>query len=209
MRSTPRSAPGIPPLILASTSPYRRTLLARIADDFETVVPAVDESPRPGEPPADLARRLARDKAGVVARSHPGAIVIGSDQVAVIDDRVLGKPGDMERARSQLQAGSGREVLFHTAVCVAAADGRAFEALDTTRVRFRILTAGEIDAYLEIERPFDCAGSFRCEGLGIALFEAIETHDPTALIGLPLIASCNLFRAAGLDPLRLRTAPAE
>jgi septum formation protein len=191
----------VPAVILASTSPYRRELLARIVPAFGTVSPQVDESAQSGEPPVALAIRLARAKAAAVAALNPGAIVIGSDQVADLDGEALGKPGDAPRATEQLRRCSGRTIAFHTAVCVVPPDGVRHEASDLTRVRFRTLAGTEIAAYVERERPFDCAGSFKAEGLGIALFEAIESSDPTALIGLPLIATCRLLRAAGFDPL--------
>lgn len=188
-------------LILASTSPYRRELLARIAGSFETLAPNADETPLSGENAAELARRLASDKACSVARLNPGAIVIGSDQVAEIDGRIFGKPGGLDEAHRQLRSASGRDMVFHTAVCVINTDGGKHEALDTTRVRFRMLSEREIDHYLERDCPFDCAGSFRCEGLGITLFDAIDTRDPTALIGLPLISTSRLLRSVGFDPL--------
>lgn len=188
-------------LVLASTSRYRRELLGRIAARFSAVAPDVDETALPDEAPAALALRLAVAKARAVAALRPEAAVIGSDQVAELDGRALGKPGGHAQARAQLATSSGREVLFHTAICVIAGDGEARTAADLTRVRFRTLAADEIERYLERERPYDCAGSFKAEGLGIALFEAIVTDDPTALIGLPLIATCRLLRAAGFDPL--------
>jgi 7-methyl-GTP pyrophosphatase len=184
-------------LVLASTSPYRRELLARLRLPFDVVRPDTDETPRDGEAPAPLAQRLAAAKAGVVARANPGAWVLGSDQVAALDDAPLGKPGDRPRARAQLAAMSGRSVVFHTAVCLAHADGRAFAAHDATTVRFRTLADDEISRYLDAEQPFDCAGSFKSEGLGIALFEAIASDDPSALVGLPLIATARLLRQAG------------
>lgn len=188
-------------LVLASTSRYRRELLGRIVARFGAVASDVDETPLPNEAPAALALRLAAAKARAVAALRPGAVVLGSDQVAELDGRALGKPGGHAQARAQLAASSGREVLFHTAVCIIAGDGEAHTAADLTRVRFRALAADEIERYLERERPYDCAGSFKSEGLGIALFEAIATDDPTALIGLPLIATCRLLRALGIDPL--------
>lgn len=188
-------------LILASTSAYRRQLLGRIVPQFTVDSPAVDEAPLPGEPPGQTASRLARAKARAVASRQPGAIVIGSDQVAELDGRRLGKPGDAATARVQLQAASGRTVDFHTAVCVIDAAGTLHEAIDLTRVRFRFLGAADIERYVDREKPFDCAGAFKAEALGIALFEAIESSDPTALIGLPLIATCRLLRDAGIDPL--------
>jgi len=184
-------------LILGSTSPYRRELLARLRVPFETARPDVNEAPLPGEHPQALAVRLARAKAQAVAALHPDAWVIGSDQVAAFDARSIGKSGDRDAAIAQLMAMSGREVAFHTALCVARGSSEAFEALDATRVRFRTLSGDEIARYVDAEQPFDCAGSFKCEGLGIALFETIEARDPTALIGLPLIATGRLLREAG------------
>jgi len=186
-----------PALVLASTSAYRRELLARLGLPFETVRPEVDETPRAGEPPDALALRLAAAKARAVAALHPGARVIGSDQVADFDGRPLGKPGGREAAIAQLAAMSGRAVAFRTAVAVASGDGVA-TALDTTLVRFRALAAAEIERYVDAEQPFDCAGSFKSEGLGITLFDAIEGTDPTALVGLPLIATSRLLRDTGL-----------
>ena len=183
-------------LLLASTSRYRRELLQRLGLPFECVPPQVDESPSPGEPPAALASRLAAAKAAAVSASHPDAWVIGSDQVADLDGHVLGKPGDFDTASAQLRAMSGREVAFHTALCVAGPGFRE-HAVDTTRVRLRELDDGEIARYLRAEPAFDCAGSFKAEGLGIALFDAIDSRDPTALVGLPLIATARLLRKAG------------
>lgn len=183
-------------LVLASTSPYRRGLLARFGIAFDTARPEVDETPLPGESPADLAGRLAVAKARAVAAGGD-AWVIGSDQVAGLDGRPLGKPGSRDRAIEQLRAMSGRAVEFQTGVCVAGGDGAHQFALDTTVVRFRALGDEEIARYVDAEQPFDCAGSFKAEGLGITLFEAIETRDPTALIGLPLIETARLLRAAG------------
>ena len=187
----------MPRLLLASTSPYRRELLARLRLPFEAVRPDADETPRPGEAPEALARRLAADKAHSVARGAGDAGVIGSDQVAALGDEALGKPGDLPNARRQLRSMSGREVRFHTALCLAHGDGRALEALETTVVRFRALEDAEIERYLAAEQPFDCAGSFTSEGLGIALFESIESRDPTALVGLSLIDTARLLREAG------------
>ena len=185
-----------PALILASTSPYRRELLARLRIPFETARPETDETARPGEAPAELARRLSAAKALAVARVNPTAWVIGSDQVAELDGRALGKPGGRAEAIDQLKAMSGRSVDFRTGLCLCGG-GQEQVALDTTTVRFRILAEPEITRYVDAERPFDCAGSFKCEGLGISLFEAIESHDPTALVGLPLIATARLLREAG------------
>lgn len=183
-------------LILASTSPYRRELLARLRLPFDVVRPEVDETAHAGESPATLALRLARAKAAAVALAHPEAWVIGSDQVADLDGVPLGKSGGRDAAIAQLAAMSNRAVVFRTAVSVRRGDV-AHDALDATRVRFRPLAAGEIARYVDAEQPFDCAGSFKSEGLGIALFDAIETHDPTALVGLPMIATARLLRLAG------------
>ena len=191
----------LPRLILASTSAYRRALLERLGLPFTVARPEVDETPQPGESPQTLAVRLARAKAeAVLASAEAGggaAWVIGSDQVADLDGEPLGKPGTAERAIAQLGAMSGREVRFLTALCLAGPNGRRFESLDVTTVRFRSLSADEIARYVERERPLDCAGSFKSEGLGIALFEAIDSRDPTALIGLSLIDTARALRAAG------------
>ena len=191
------------PLILASTSRYRRELLARLALPFETAAPDVDETPRAGEAPRELALRLALEKAQAVAQAmadrKPQAIVIGSDQVADLHGQPLGKPGTHERAAAQLARMSGQTVLFHTAVAVVQASrGFAQSSLATVTVRFRTLDAATIERYLLAEQPYDCAGSAKSEGLGIALLQAIESDDPTALIGLPLIRTAQLLRAAGL-----------
>ncbi len=183
-------------LLLASTSPYRRALLQRLALPFDCVRPDVDESPLAGEPPRALAVRLAAAKAAEVAKRYPGAWVIGSDQVADLDGHPLGKPGSVPAAQAQLEAMSGKMVHFHTAICLMR-DAEQLQAVDTTSVRFRDLLAAEIERYVDAEQPLDCAGSFKCEGLGIALFDAIENRDPTALVGLPLIALCGLLRQAG------------
>jgi septum formation protein len=191
-----------PALILASTSRYRRGLLERLRLPFEVQAPLVDESPRAGETPAALAERLALAKADAVATLRPHAVVIGSDQVADLDGVAIGKPGDHTRAVAQLWAMSGRSVLFHTAVAVRRADTAYARVLTApVRVRFRHLTGVEIEHYLRAEEPYDCAGSAKAETLGIALLEAIDSDDPTALIGLPLIRTCTLLREAGLDPL--------
>lgn len=183
-------------LILASTSPYRRELLARLRLPFETARPEVDETALADESPSQTAQRLAAAKAAAVALREPGAWAIGSDQVAELDGRPLGKPGGREAAIAQLVAMSGCEVLFLTALSLQR-DGIALHALDVTRVRFRSLHADEITRYVDTEQPFDCAGSFKSEGLGITLFDSIESQDPTALIGLPLIALGGLLRKAG------------
>ena len=192
-----------PALILASTSRYRRELLERLMLPFEVMAPEVDETASPGEAPQALARRLALAKARAVARLRPQAVVIGSDQVAELDGEAIGKPGHHENAVAQLRRLSGRSVSFHTAVAVAC-DAAGFEQarLAHVTVRFRALTDAEIEVYLRREQPYDCAGSAKCEGLGIALLESIESDDPTALIGLPLMRTCELLRAAGLKLLQ-------
>ncbi|HID8535574.1 TPA: Maf family protein [Stenotrophomonas maltophilia] len=184
------------PLVLASTSRYRRELLQRLGLPFDCARPDVDETPLNGEAPLALATRLAAAKAAEVAARHPGAWVIGSDQVADLNGQPLGKPGTVEAACAQLAAMSGQTVRFHTAVCLSH-DGDSLATLDLTEVRFRALKQDEIARYVAAEQPLDCAGSFKCEGLGISLFEAIDNRDPTALIGLPLIAVCGLLRRAG------------
>jgi septum formation protein len=190
------------PLILASTSRYRRELLTRLRVAFDVVAPGVDETPRPGEAPAALARRLALAKARAVAATRPDAVVIGSDQVADLDGQPIGKPGSFARAVEQLHAMSGRSVVFQTAVAVVCEDsGHVAEALIPVTVRFRRLNDAEIEHYLRLEEPYDCAGSARSEALGIALLDAIESDDPTALVGLPLIRTSALLRAAGIDVL--------
>ncbi len=193
----------MPRLILASTSRYRRELLERLRLPFDVARPdvdgrAVDETALPGESPRDLAIRLAEAKARAVAEQQAGdAWTLGSDQAAEVEGRALGKPGGREAAIAQLQSMSGRVVRFHTALCLAHADGRAFADIDLTEVRFRELADAEIERYVDAEQPFDCAGSFKSEGLGIVLFERIDNRDPTALVGLPLIATCGLLRKAG------------
>ena len=191
-----------PPLILGSTSRYRRELLERLRLPFEVHAPDVDETPRAGEAPAALAQRLALAKARAVSATHPQAVVIGSDQVADLDGQPVGKPGTHERAVEQLRAMRGRSIVFQTAVAVVhGATGYEGAALVPVTVRFRELSDAEIEHYLRTEQPYDCAGSAKCETLGIALLEAIESDDPTALIGLPLIRTSELLRAAGIDPL--------
>jgi septum formation protein len=191
-----------PPLVLASTSRYRRKLLERLRLPFDVVAPEVDEAPLPGERPAEIAQRLARAKADAVAALRPQAAVIGSDQVADLDGEAIGKPGDHARAVAQLQRMSGRRVVFQTAVCVVRADtGFARTLLAPVAVTFRTLAHAEIERYLRTEQPYDCAGSAKCETLGIALIASIDSDDPTALVGLPLIRTCALLREAGIDPL--------
>lgn len=189
-------------LILASSSPYRRKLLERLTTDFTTIVPDIDETSHNEEPPEALALRLACSKAAAISKLHPGALVIGSDQVAAVDTVVLGKPGNHEVAASQLAECSGKEVVFYTAVCVHSV-GAGWEEthLDRTTVHFRTLDEATINAYLEKDQPWDCAGSFRAEGLGAVLFEAVENKDPTALIGLPLIWLADALQRAGVSLL--------
>jgi septum formation protein len=184
---------------VGSTSRYRRELLDRLGLPFDVVSPEVDETPLPGEPPVDLARRLALAKARAVAARRPDCIVIGSDQVADLDGESLGKPGDHDRATAQLRRMRGRSVIFQTAVAVVCVQA-GFEQQDLApvRVSFRALTDTEIEDYLRAEQPYDCAGSAKSEGLGIALLDAIDSDDPTALVGLPLIRTCRMLRAAGL-----------
>jgi septum formation protein len=191
-----------PQLILASTSRYRRELLARLRLPFLVVAPDVDETPHQGEAPAALAQRLAQAKAAAVSALHPNAVVIGSDQVADLDGVAISKPGTHERATQQLRAMSGRAIVFHTAVTVSRRSS-GFEAtsLVPVRVHFRSLSDAEIENYLRAEQPYDCAGSAKVETLGIALIEALDAPDPTALVGLPLIQTCAMLRRAGIDPL--------
>lgn len=189
-------------IILASTSPYRRRLLERLQLPFRSIPPATDESPAPGETPVAVAGRLALEKALAVAAAEPGALVIGSDQVAALDGVILGKPGYHAAARDQLRASSGKILQFWTGLAVVCLD-RELELRHTEpfSVHFRQLGDAAIDNYLEREQPFDCAGSFKWEGLGIALFEKLEGSDPTGLEGLPLIALTTLLGRAGIDVL--------
>lgn len=189
-------------LVLGSTSKYRRELLARLGLPFEVVAPEVDETPLAGEKPSALAERLALAKAHAVALRYPNAVVIGSDQVADLHGQPLGKPGNHERATAQLRQMSGQTVVFQTAVAVVCLQS-GFEArsLAPVQVRFRSLTNAEIENYLRIEQPYDCAGSAKSEGLGIALLDAIDSDDPTALVGLPLIRTCRMLRSAGIELL--------
>ncbi|MGE8601424.1 Maf-like protein [Bordetella trematum] len=191
----------IPQLILASSSRYRRAMLERLRIPFESISPDVDETPHPGETPAALALRLSIAKAQAVAGKHPDSIVIGSDQVATIDGVPIGKPGNFERAQQQLRQLSGRVVEFHSALAVT--DGQRIEQADIiTYCHFRTLSEAAIDAYLHAEQPFDTAGSAKAESLGIALMESMRSDDPTAIIGLPLIALTGMLSRFGLDPLR-------
>ena len=195
-------------LILASTSRYRRELLERLRLPFQAMSPDTDETPLPGEAPAALAERLSLAKARAIAARFPDAIVIGADQVADVDGTSIGKPGTHERAVEQLRTMSGRTIVFQTAFAVVReATGFAEVRRVPVSVRFRALDDAEIEFYLRTEQPYDCAGSAKCETLGIALLDAIESDDPTALVGLPLIQVSRLLRAAGLDPLRERVLP--
>lgn len=194
--------PQRPELILASTSRYRRELLERLRVPFSVRAPEVDESARPGESPAVVASRLALEKARAVAKAQPAAVVIGSDQVADLEGQAIGKPGTHECAQTQLRAMSGKTLVFHTAVAVVCiARGYEAQAIVPVTVRLRKLGDAEIEHYLRTETPYDCAGSAKVETLGIALLESVESDDPTALVGLPLIRTCELLRAVGIDPL--------
>ena len=187
-----------PRIVLASTSRYRAELLRRLLDDFEQIAPDVDERALPDETPAARAVRLAAAKAAAVSKDRRHALVIGSDQVAALGGNVLHKPGSVENARQQLHTSAGKTVDFFTGLCVIdARHGRSQTCTDHTRVGFRELSDAEIERYVARERPLDCAGSFKSEGAGIALFERIESEDPTALIGLPLIALARMLRQAG------------
>ncbi|HNQ09029.1 MAG TPA: Maf family nucleotide pyrophosphatase [Giesbergeria sp.] len=194
-----QSPPLVRTLVLGSTSRYRRELLQRLGLPFTVAAPDVDETPLQSEAPRALALRLALAKAHAVAAQHPDAVVIGSDQVADLHGQPLGKPGTHERASAQLQRMSGETVIFQTAVAVVCA-ATGFEQVDLApvEVRFRTLTGDEIERYLHAEQPYDCAGSAKSEGLGISLLDAILSDDPTALVGLPLIRTCRMLRAAGL-----------
>ena len=196
-----------PRLILASSSAYRRELLGRLRLPFEVMAPEIDESALPGETPDTTALRLARQKAQAVALRAPGSVVIGSDQVATLDGEQIGKPGDHANALAQLQKMRGRQVVFHTALCVwddraAALTGGAHLENIQTIVTFRDLPDAELDAYLRLEQPYDCAGSAKNEGLGIAILERIDSTDPTALTGLPLIALTGMLRKSGFQFFR-------
>ena len=193
----------VPRLILASTSKYRRELLQRLRMPFDVVAPATDESPLAGERATEMSQRLAMAKAQAVAVLHPAAIVIGSDQVAECAGEPIGKPHTHERAVAQLRQMSGRSVAFHTAVAVVHLESGYARCVHVpVDVQFRALSDTDIQAYLRLEQPYDCAGSAKCETLGISLLDAIRSDDPTALIGLPLIATSALLREVGADPLR-------
>ncbi|RZI40170.1 septum formation inhibitor Maf [Herbaspirillum sp. HC18] len=197
------SSTDSPRLILASSSKYRRELLSRLCIPFEVATPDIDEMPRPDESPEQTALRLAEEKAHAVAASMPGALVIGSDQIATLDSEQIGKPGSHENALAQLRKMRGREVIFHTALCLWNGRDNTNPRVQLENVRtfvtFRNLPDVELEAYLRIEQPYDCAGSAKNEGLGIAILEKIESADPTALTGLPLIALCTMLRRAGIS----------
>lgn len=196
------AAPPLNMLVLASTSPYRRELLGRLGLEFTTFAPHLNEAPLAGESASATAVRLALAKARAAVATFPDALIVGSDQVAELDGVRLDKPGRRERALEQLERVSGREVVFHTAACLLEArNGRVQERLVSTQVRFRTLSRSQISAYLDREQPYDCAGSAKSEGLGIALLESIRGDDPTALIGLPLIAVVSMLRDAGMSVL--------
>ena len=189
-------------LILGSTSPYRRELLARLRIPFEVAAPDVDETAQASETPEQLACRLAMAKARAIATQFPACVVIGSDQVADLDGQALGKPGNHARATAQLQQMRGKTVIFQTAVAVVCLEtGFAQMDLAQVKVKFRALSDAEIETYLQAETPYDCAGSAKSEGLGIALLESIDNDDPTALVGLPLIRTCRMIQAAGVKVL--------
>ena len=192
--------PAEHPPVLASSSVYRKLLLERVLTGFDIHTPAVDETPQLGESAAELVSRLALAKAAATAREYPDRLVIGADQSVGMDGELLSKPGTPERAIAQLLSMSGQQLVFETAVCVLCLDS-GFRQLQVvpTRVRFRNLDQAAAERYVTAENPIDCVGGFKAEGLGIALFDAIESTDPTALIGLPLIATCHLLRNAGLQ----------
>jgi MAF protein len=190
------------PLILASSSPYRREVLSRLGIEFSSVSPDIDESPLTGETPAKLVTRLAENKALAVAASHPHALIIGSDQVATLDEHVLGKPGSHQRAVEQLTLLSGRQVTFYTGLCLLNSDTDERQlSCEPYSVEFRQLNREEIEHYLHKEQPYNCAGAFKSEGLGVCLFERMAGDDPASLIGLPLIRLVNMLRNQGLDVL--------
>lgn len=186
-------------LILGSTSPFRKELLARLGISFDTAAPDIDESRQNNEAPDQLVKRLAFEKAQAVAQDFPGALVIGSDQVACIEDHILGKPGNRANAIAQLQKASGKTVVFYTGLCLFnAATGEAQTLVEPFKVHFRKLAAAQIERYVDREQPFNCAGSFKSEGLGISLFERLEGDDPSALIGLPLIRLITMLDTVGV-----------
>jgi len=190
----------MPRLILASSSRYRRELLSRLGLPFESLSPEIDEQPGPGESAATVARRLAQEKAQAIARQHPDAVIIGSDQTATIDgSQIIGKPGTHERAVAQLKSASGKTLTFHTGLCVWQAGEEPLLDCVPTFVRFRELSDAEIERYLRTEQPYDCAGAAKSEGLGVSLLLSQDGSDPTALIGLPLIRLCDMLRQRGFE----------
>ena len=190
--------PSAPPIILASGSRYRQGLLDRFLDDYETITPGVDETAVATEDPTALAARLARTKAETVSSNHRDALIIGADQLAILDNTVLGKPGDHQKAIEQLLAAAGKTVTFLTAVCVLdPVERRRYEHIDKTTVRFRQFDRRLAEAYLHHDEPYDCAGSFKIEGAGFVLFEAVSADDPTALVGLPMIWLAGILKELG------------
>jgi MAF protein len=190
------------PILLASSSVYRRQLLDKLGLPYQCQSPDIDETRRPNEKPDALVMRLAHSKASALASQYPDSLIIGSDQVAALDDAILGKPGTHERACEQLLAASGRKVTFYTGLCLLnTATGKSQKRCETFSVQFRALSEAQIDNYLKREQPYDCAGSFKSEGLGISLFRRMEGNDPNTLVGLPLIALIDLLNNEGVDLL--------
>jgi MAF protein len=191
-----------PTIVLASSSIYRRQLLGKLLENFEAGNPAIDETPYPEESPADLVQRLSLAKAQKLAREYANALIIGSDQVASLHGAVLTKPGGFNQAQNQLRRCSGQRVEFFTGLCLLDSESGEYDLVcETFAVQFRELSQNEIDAYLHREQPYDCAGSFKVEGLGICLFEALQGKDPNTLVGLPLITLADLLRRRGVNPL--------
>ncbi len=191
--------PGINRIVLASGSPYRKILLERLQLPFSVEVPGINETPDQRESPAQWAERLAARKAQAVCLRHPEALVIGSDQIAEFNNDIIGKPGTVEAAVEQLLRFSGHSVSFHCGIALMGmAAGISYSGVETVKVSFRHLERPEVERYVKLEQPLDCAGSFKCEGLGISLFSRIDSHDPTALIGMPLIRLCDMLRRAGI-----------
>lgn len=189
-------------ILLASTSPYRRAILEKTTLEFSCAAPDIDETALAGESAEALVQRLAEQKARALAARYPGHLIIGSDQVCVIDDTILGKPHTFDNARRQLSLASGKKVVFYTGLCLLDSDsGKAQRVCEPFEVHFRVLEDAEISGYLQLEKPYNCAGSFKCEGLGISLFEKLDGRDPNTLIGLPLIALLGLLREHGINPL--------
>lgn len=191
-------------LLLASGSPYRRELLARLRIPFDCVSPDIDETPSAGESPQDYVLRLACEKAQALTEQYPQHWIIGSDQTCVLNQQICGKPGNYDNAVAQLQRANGRRVSFYTGLCLLnSASGEYYSLTEPFHVYFRNLSHAEIERYVELEQPYDCAGSFKMEGLGINLFEKLEGRDSNSLIGLPLIGLLDLMRKAGFNPLEL------